>query len=149
MKIAAHPTERVKFRWPLDYWREFMRKALDAGHEIVFLADEPTVVITTVNTKVSFLSMPDDARAMEALKGCDLFVGPPLRFYRLADSLGLKMVGLLGSSREGKGVRPDYVPCSGCHEAVGANVDCFWRDEICMAHITPNMVMEAVCGLSA
>lgn len=142
-RIAAHVTERVFHTWPASYWAEFLRKATAAGHDVYVFSDDALVSVDTKNPKVYSLIGLSEKEIHDGLEACQVFVGPKLRYYHLAKHLGLKMVGLLGATLEGEGVKSPH-PCAGCLDKLENQTDCFWGDEVCLYEVTPNDVMNAL-----
>lgn len=146
MRIALQLTDRIKYRWPADYCREFAHKASDRGHEVFMVADEPDVVVNM--TKQGVYDRTKE-KALDVLETCDVFVGPPLALADGAERRGLKVVALQGASLRGTGVRSSTF-CAGCDSEgkLEPRLDCLWEDELCMSELTPNMVLEAICESS-
>lgn len=143
MKIAIHLTERVMYAWPLEYWIELVKKLTDLGHELYALSDEPNVKNESKNPKFhDRLNLPDD-ESRKVLAECDLFIGPPLKYYRMAEELGVRVIGLLGATFKGEGVRTTNI-CGGCLDKLENKVDCVFYDELCYHEITPNDVIAAI-----
>lgn len=70
----------------------------------------------------------------------DVSVGPPGYEF-----VGRKVV-FLGPTLEGEGIKSPII-CAGCLDKIKPTpVDCYFRDEICFLEITPNDVLEALCG---
>lgn len=143
MRIALHFTEKVMYQWPVSYWVELVKKLTDAGHDLYALSDEENVINESTNPKLHDHLHVSDAEARMVLAGCDLFIGPPLKYYRMADELGVRVIGLLGATFEGEGVRTTTT-CGGCLDKLEGRVDCNWADEICMFEILPNDVIAAI-----
>ena len=143
MRLAIHVTERVFHRWPAEYWIEFIRKATAAGHDIYVFTDDALVSLDTRNPKVYNLIGLSDKEERQGMKDCDVFVGPKLKYYRLAEELGVRTVGLLGATLDGEGVKSPH-PCAGCLDKLENQTDCFFGDEFCLLEVTPNMVLAAI-----
>ena len=144
MKVAIHLTEKVTYRWPIDYWIELIRKLTTKGHEVYAVSDEPYVRIDDTNPLLfDRLHLADDLSKIVIAK-CDAFVGPPLKYYQMAKELGVKTVALLGSSFNGDGVKTS-AQCGGCRENMKNVNDCVFEDELCYFEITPNDVLEVLC----
>ena len=144
MKIAIHLTERVTHRWPIEYWIELIHKLTKLGHEIYAVSDEPNVRIDDKNPLMFDRTHLSDELSKLVIAKCDVYVGPPLKYYDMAKELGIRTVGFLGSTFKGEGVKTT-APCGGCKENIPDTIDCIFEDEVCFWEITPNDVMEAVC----
>jgi len=143
MRIACHVSNRVFHTWPAEYWYEFIEKATKAGHDIYVFSDESGVLLDVKNPHVySLIGLTDDEER-QGMEVCDVFVGPKLRYYHMADEFGLKMVGLLGATLDGCGVKSTH-PCAGCLDKLENQVDCYFADELCYTEITPNDVLAAL-----
>lgn len=143
MKIAIHLTERVMFCYPMEYWVELVRKLIDRGHEIYAFSDEPNVASEYKNEHFhSRLHLPE-AKARKAMSECDLFIGVPLRYYGMAKELGIRTIGILGSTFKGEGVRTTNV-CGGCLDKLSNKTDCIFQDEICYWEVTPADILNAI-----
>lgn len=146
MKIAAHLTEKVMFRWPVGYWVELIHKLTKAGHDIYCFSDEYTVDIKDNNPRLhNRLHLSDEDSEKEIAK-CDVFIGPPLKYYDMAKRNGLELVGLLAATLNGEGVK-STTQCAGCLDNLQGMIDCLWKDEICLLEITPNDVMNHLSKL--
>ena len=143
MKIAAHVTEKLMFAWPLDYWIEFFRKATDKGHEVYIVGDDDYVEIQDKNPLLFDRLRIGDDLSKKTIAKCDVFVGPPLKYYEMAKDTGVRAIGLLGASLKGEGVA-STTPCAGCLEGLQDVNDCYWGDCLCMWEIPPNDVLEVL-----
>jgi hypothetical protein len=144
MKIALQLTDRLKYRWPPDYCREFACKAVEKGHEVFMVADETNICVQ-IQRKGIYDSTKDKATTVVRL--CDVFVGPPLALADYAKANGVRTIVLQGASLRGDGVRSTTF-CVGCDSEgkLEPRVDCLWSDELCMWEISPNDVLEVICG---
>ena len=140
-RIALQLTDRIKYRWPAEYCSEFIRKAVNRGHDMYIVADEPNI---RLDMKDDHIFDRTKERAEDVLETCDVFVGPPLRLADIAKRRGLKTVMLLGASLDGEGVQSSTF-CAGCVQKMEPRIDCLWSDELCMSEISPNDVLEAIC----
>ncbi len=140
-RIALQLTDRLKYRWPPEYCAEFIRKATGKGHELFVIADEHHI---RLEMKGDLIHDRTKEKPEDVLESCDVFIGPPLRVADIAKRRGLKVVCLLGASLDGEGVESSTF-CKGCEQKMEPRIDCLWGDEICMAEISPNDVMEALC----
>jgi ADP-heptose:LPS heptosyltransferase len=128
MKIAIYPTEKIFQKWPDSYWGELTDKLLKLKHRVFILSDDN----------------PHEKND-EILSDCDLYIGAPGQYYDLAKEKGIQVIGLLGATKKGEGV-VSTTACAGCLDIMENVVDCNWQDDLCMLEITPNDVLEAVCG---
>lgn len=126
MKIALYVSNRIFRKWPEDYIREFVNKAIARGHRVFQVADGD----------------PDNERIIAE---CDAFVGAPGKYADIAKSYRKKVIHLLGPTLKGEGVVSPII-CAGCLDKLGEQSDCFFHDEICMMEITPNDVLEEICA---
>jgi len=144
MKVAIHLTERVTYRWPIEYWVELIRKLTAKGYEVYAVSDEPNVRIDDKNPLLfDRLHLSDDL-SKKAIAKCDAFVGAPLKYYDMAKEVGVRTIGLLCSTLKGDGVKTT-VPCAGCRENMQNINDCIYEDELCGYELTPNDVLEVLC----
>jgi len=143
MRIAIHVTQRVFHAWPASYWSEFIRKATGAGHSIYVFSDDALVSFDVKHPEVYNLIGLSSKEERDGMESCEAFVGPKLRYYHLAKELGLKVVGLLGATLDGEGVKSPH-PCAGCLDKLENKTDCFWSDEVCLLEVTPNDVLAAL-----
>ena len=141
MKIAVHITEKLMYDWPLCYWKELLGKLTKAGHDVYLFSDELTVRIDDSNPKLhDKLHLPDD-QSEEEIGKCDLFIGFPLKYARMAAKCGVKTILMLGATNKGDGVKTT-APCGGCVDNVPGQNDCMYAgDQLCLWEITPNDVM--------
>lgn len=123
MKIAIYPTEKIFSKWPDSYWGELTDKLLKKGHRVFIINDEN----------------PKDKND-EILSDCDLYIGAPGEYYDLARDKCIRVIGLLGATRNGEGVI-STAPCAGCIDVMPDVVDCIWHDDLCMMMITPNDII--------
>jgi len=145
MKVAIHVSERVKHAWPIEYWSDFIRKMTKEGHEIHAFSNEPNVKIAPGNPLVFDHTDLHDKDEVLAIAECDVFVGPVLEYYRIAEKEGVRLIGILGPTLKGEGVKAT-LPCAGCMENIHDMVDCRWGDEICQWHVSPNDIIGAING---
>ena len=143
LKIAVHLTERVMFAWPLDYWTELVRKLTDAGHDLYALSDELNVGNESKNPRFHDRLHLSDEESRKVIADCDVFIGPPLKYYGMAKELGVKTVALLGATFKGDGVRTTNI-CGGCLDKLENKTDCVFSDELCYWEVTPNDVIAAL-----
>ena len=143
MKIALHVTERVMFQWPVIYWIELVKKLTAAGHNLYALSDEDNVSHDSKNPLFHDRLHLSDDESRKVIAECDAFIGPPLKYYRMAEELGVRTIGILTSTFKGEGVRTTTV-CGGCLDHLDSKVDCNWGDEICGYEVTPNDVIAAL-----
>ncbi len=143
MRIALHFTERVMYQWPLSYWIELVQKLTDAGHDLYALSDEPNVGNNSKNPKLHDCLHLSDEESRKVVAECDLFIGPPLKYYDMAKELGVRTVALLGATFKGDGVRTTNI-CGGCLDKLEGRNDCNFGDELCYFEITPNDVIAAI-----
>lgn len=143
-KICIHLTERVTYKWPLEYVIELIGRLTKLGHEVYAVSDENNIKIEDKNPLLfDRLHLTDDLSKLVIAK-CDVFVGPPLKYYQMARELGVRTVALLGCTYSGEGVKTT-APCGGCRENIENVNDCVFEDELCMWELTPLDVMEDVC----
>ena len=145
MKVAIHLTEKITFKWPIDYWVELIRKLTKAGHEVYALSDEYNIKIEDKNPLLFDRLNMDDELSEKVIAQADVFVGVPGKYFQMARKVGTRAIALLGSSHDGEGVRSS-MPCSPCRGNIENVNDCIWEDELCMWEITANDVLEAICG---
>lgn len=143
MKIALHFTERVCFMWPMSYWIELVQKLTDAGHNLYALSDEPNVGNNSKNPKLHDRLHLSDEESRKVIAECDLFIGPPLKYYDMAKELGVRTIALLGATFKGDGVRTTNI-CGGCLDKLEGRNDCNFGDELCMWELLPNDVIAAL-----
>lgn len=143
MRIVVHLTERIMFQWPLTYWTELVRKLTDAGHDLYAISDEPNVTNESKNPKFHDRLHLSDEDSRKVISKCDVFIGPPLKYYDMAKELGVRTVALLGATFKGDGVRTTNI-CGGCLDKLENKVDCNFLDELCMSEILPNDVIAAL-----
>jgi ADP-heptose:LPS heptosyltransferase len=145
MKVAIHLTEKVTYRWPIEYWVEVIHKLTKAGHEVYAVSDEYNVVIEDKNPLLFDRLNLSDELSKQVIAKCDVFIGVPLKYYHMAKELGVRTVGLLGSTWKGDGIKSP-TQCAPCREHIENVNDCIWdADYLCMHEITPNDVMEVLC----
>jgi hypothetical protein len=143
MRIAVALTEKLMYQWPLEYWVELIHKLTVVGHTVCAYSDEPHISISDQNPLLqNRLCLPDSVSEKE-IAGCDLFIGPPLKYYEMAKRNGVRAIGLLGATFRGEGVKTP-MSCGGCLDQLGPQADCFWGDESCYYEITPNDVIAAI-----
>jgi ADP-heptose:LPS heptosyltransferase len=144
MKVAIHLSEKVTYKWPLEYWVELIGKLTKQGHEVYAFSDEPYVRIDDTNPLLfDRLRLTDEIAKTEIAK-CDVFVGAPLKYYDMAKEAKVRTVGLLGATHKGEGVKTT-APCGACRDNMENINDCIFEDEMCGYEITPNDVLEVVC----
>lgn len=141
MRIAVHVTDRVKHRWPKEYWGELIRKLTARGHEVFMFSDDPHIRKDDENPLFHDRCRMENPKA--ELRTCDLFIGPALNFYRIAKEEGVRAIALLGPDADAEGVKAT-IHCVDCKAHSEETVDCFWNDELCMEHIQPNDVISAM-----
>src|SRR5574341_54713 len=113
------------------------------GHEIHAFSDEPNVVIDTSNPLlVDRTQLPDSVAARE-IGNCDVYTGPVLKYYAMAKKAGIRAVAILGPTLKAEGVKAT-LPCVGCIDTMENRLDCFWHDEICQYHVTPNDLIKEI-----
>jgi ADP-heptose:LPS heptosyltransferase len=144
MKVAIHLTERVTYRWPIEYWVELIGKLTKAGHEVYAVSDEPNVRIEDKNPLLFDRTQLSDELSKTVIAKCDVFVGAPLKYYKMAKELNVRAIALLGSTFKGDGVKTS-AQCGGCRDNMENVNDCLFEDELCFWEITPNDVMEVLC----
>ena len=144
MKICIHLTERVTYKWPIEYWIELIGRLTHLGHEIYAVSDEDNVRIDDKNPLLFDRLHLGDELSKTVIAKCDVFVGPPLKYYDMAKELGIRTVAFLGSTFKGEGVKTT-AQCGGCRENIKNVNDCIFEDELCYWEITPYDVMEEVC----
>lgn len=143
MKIALHITDRTLFTWPAVYWQDLIKRLIDADHEVFIFSDESHVNINIKHERVhKCFGMSNDV-INSTISKCDLFIGVPLKFSKLAKANGLKIINLLGSTLDGEGIKSPLM-CAGCIDKTGNEIDCAFQDELCMHRITPIMVNREV-----
>ena len=143
MKIAVHLSERVFFSWPLPYWTELVKKLTDKGHDLYALSDEVNVTNESKNPRFRDRLHLSDEESRKVIAECDVFIGPPLKYYDMAVGSGVRVIGLLTSTFKGEGVRTTNI-CGGCLDKLADKTDCNWNDEICGWELTPNDVIAAL-----
>lgn len=145
MRIAAHLTEKLMYRWPVSYWVELIHKLTKQGHHVYAVSDEYTVAIKDDNPLLhNCLHLPDE-QTEKVIAGCDLYIGVPGKYYDMAKRNGVRVVGLLGATKKGEGVVSSS-QCAGCTDLMPNRIDCLWADELCMFEITPNDVLRQVAA---
>jgi hypothetical protein len=143
MKIAVHLTERVCYEWPLAYWVELVRKLTDAGHDLYALSDEPNVTNESKNPKFHDRLHLSDDESRKVIADCELFIGPPLKYYDMAKDIGVRTIALLGATLKGDGVQTTAI-CGGCLDKLENKNDCIFEDELCYWELSPNDVISAI-----
>jgi len=143
MRIAIHVTERVMFTWPSSYWAELIRKVTKSGHEVYVFSDDTNLSWDLKNDKVYNLIGLSEKEERDGMEACEVYVGPPLKYYDMAKSFGIRTIALLGATLNGEGVKTSNV-CGGCLDKLDNKVDCTFGDEFCYYEITPNDVLEVL-----
>lgn len=143
MRIAVHLTERVMFSWPMAYWIELVKKLTDAGHDLYAISDEYNVGNNSTNPKFHDRLHLSDDESRKVIADCDVFIGPPLKYYDMAKELGVRTVAILGATLKGDGVKTSNI-CGGCLDKLENKNDCNFDDEICYWEVTPNDIIAAL-----
>jgi ADP-heptose:LPS heptosyltransferase len=146
MKFSIHLTEKVPYKWPIEYWVELIHHLTKKGHEVYAVSDEPHVEIKDENPLLfDRLHLSDDLSKI-VIAQSDAFVGAPLKYFHMAVEAGVKTVVLQGPSFKGEGVKTS-VQCGGCIENIENVQDCIWEDYLCLFEITPYDVLEYLNAL--
>jgi ADP-heptose:LPS heptosyltransferase len=143
MKIAAHVTEKVMFSWPVEYWVEFFRKVTRDGHEVYIVGEDDYVEIRDKNPLLFDRLRMGDEVSRQVISKCDVFVGPPLKYYEMAKDAKVRTVAMLGATFKADGVKSS-TQCAGCLDHLENVNDCLWEDSLCMWEIPPNDILKEV-----
>jgi ADP-heptose:LPS heptosyltransferase len=144
-------TSQPKKEWPLAHWAELYRRAVAAGHELVFCTGvAPREQALLENFKQQVPGAPvlpiiaDLPTFLAVLKGARLFISGDTGPLHFAAGLGVPTIGLFGPSPAG-----EWAPLGSQHRALQAeNCACGSDTSVClsaipcMAAIAPEAVLR-------
>lgn len=125
MKVVLYLTHRVMFKWPQEYINDFARKANASGFDVNIISDDTDVSV-----------------AKREIETADFFVGVKSPF----DWIIPKGERIYFSGAKKSGGIQSPIQCAGCIDNMEDIMDCLWEDNLCMWEITPNDILEVMCG---